>query len=503
VSSPRYLVLRQLAVPALLLAALCVLAYFDTEIVSHFGSHLPDRAVIWLGDLLGVALWVAVAIFITRLVRVIVWDTVVAHAIGAPVPHLLKDVGAFIIFAIAACGMVHYVFDKSLTGFLATGGVIGLVLGMALQSVILDAFTGIVLNIERPYSIGDWIGLQNGEKETVFGKVAEVNWRATRVLTDDGNLVLVPNRNVGTWTITNYSRPSPRRKVYARFCLEFSAAPARALRVLYNGALAAAHPEGPLADPPPVALIQEATLQGLVYSIEYWQSGHSALSGPASRLHEGVLRHLAAAGLPLAHPKLDQFNVPPKARALDATAAEDRAALFERVEFFKALPADDRTAIAAGAVHRAFRAGETVLQRGDPGSSMFVLLEGIFEVRVDLRGDGSSVKVGQLHAGDIFGEMSLLTGEPRSATVAAVTPASAWEVTREEIEPLLKRDPHLANVLAHLVAERRLRTDRAREAMDSAGASNAAAQLEGEILIKLKRFFSNVFSGSRSPTGKP
>jgi branched-chain amino acid transport system substrate-binding protein len=178
VSSPRYLVLRQLAVPALLLAALCVLAYFDTEIVSHFGSHLPDRAVIWLGDLLGVALWVAVAIFITRLVRVIVWDTVVAHAIGAPVPHLLKDVGAFIIFAIAACGMVHYVFDKSLTGFLATGGVIGLVLGMALQSVILDAFTGIVLNIERPYSIGDWIGLQNGEKETVFGKVTEVNWRA-------------------------------------------------------------------------------------------------------------------------------------------------------------------------------------------------------------------------------------------------------------------------------------------------------------------------------------
>lgn len=86
----------------------------------------------------------------------------------------------------------------------ATSGVIAIILGLALQSTLSDVFSGVVLNFSRPYRPGDWINLDGGTE----GRVIEMNWRATHVLTGRRDLAIVPNSTIAKSKIVNASSPS-------------------------------------------------------------------------------------------------------------------------------------------------------------------------------------------------------------------------------------------------------------------------------------------------------
>lgn len=477
--------LRRLRGPLLVLVLLLAPTAVWPELFAQLGDTLDSTARV-ARRVLAAGIWLAGAWLVVRLVDAIVWDGLVAPRLGGKVPGLLKDVVAAGIFALALTGVLALVFDLDVTGFWATSGVVGLVLGFALQSMIADVFSGIALNVDRPFQLGDWVRLSNRAREHIIGEVVESNWRSTRLRCVDGTLVVVPNGWIAREIVTNLTRPRVESRFDMRFCLDFDVPVERALRILEAGVRSA---RGVLADPAPKVRVYGPTRTGVEYEIRYWL--RCAETSPSKGRHAvacAVLDQLHRAGLSLAYDKHDVYTAAMPPRQLDIRA--DREKILHRVELFADLEPEEAHTLAAAMREVRHGRGEDVVRHGEQGDSMYILVEGLMEVWVpsgrvpDAKGP---VLVGQIRAGEFFGEMSLLTGEPRSATVRAATEVVAFEVRKTDLEPLLLARPALAGVITAKVAERRLRSQRRLAEADAPPPTAQETQaLAAQILGKMR-----------------
>lgn len=490
---------RELFLPTLLLLAFSLTWIYEGEIMRTVALRAYGSAQGGLDVALQIGLWLAAAYFAFSVIRVLVLDGVVAGAIGGPTPHLLRDVIGLVMLVLAVTGIARFVFGWEITAFWATSGAVGLVIGLALRPVILDVFSGLTINLDRSYRIGDWLNVENGRDGAINGEVVEISWRATRLRTVEGNLVLVPNSQMGTRILTNYSRPLPHCRMTVTICLDFSIPVERVRRVLLGGIQSMIHPEGPLAEPAATVMVEGTSDLGVVYRIDYWQVDRSGPTQPRSRVFEGVLRHLHAAGITPAYPKRDIFTAPLMARQFDGRTMADRVTLMRRIDLFASLPDERLQALAAGLVPRLFAAGDTVVRRGEAGASMFVLMEGLLEVRTEVTGRGAGQPLAVIQPGEFLGEMSLLTGEPRMATVVAITEAMTWEITKAQMEPLLRSDPPLAGVLARVLAERQAKNALAHGTSETVSKQHTERTAR-EILSRIVAVFRSVYDAlSRTP----
>src|SRR5271165_6002096 len=148
---------------------------------------------------LKIAWWLGAAWFLVALVRAVVIFE------GRPRDgKLVQDILSALVYLTAAFAIIAYVFDLPIQGLLATSGVIAIVLGLALQSSLNDVFSGLVLSLSHPYKAGDWIKIDGGTE----GRIVELNWRATHVLTARQDLAIVPNSTIAKSKIVNLNFPS-------------------------------------------------------------------------------------------------------------------------------------------------------------------------------------------------------------------------------------------------------------------------------------------------------
>ena len=178
--------------PTLLFAAFAAGALFAPDLLDRIGAGgLRLREL--LGNGIHIGLWLSGAYLIVRLLNHLLWEGFVARLIERPVPRLLRDSLAIVVFLLAVAGIVGLEFGQPVIGIWATSGAIGIVLGIALRSIILDIFTGLAVNFDHSYRIGDWIELVERALPPIRGKVVEINWRTTRLETEDKRTMVVPN----------------------------------------------------------------------------------------------------------------------------------------------------------------------------------------------------------------------------------------------------------------------------------------------------------------------
>jgi small-conductance mechanosensitive channel/CRP-like cAMP-binding protein len=441
----------------------------------------------------GAGAWLAGAWLLTRLVEAVFWDRFVARRLGGAVPALLKSVGAVVVFLLACGGFIGVTLGYSVTGFWATSSVVGIIVGLALQSMIADVFSGIAINVDRPFAIGDWVRLQpRGSNDPITGQVVEVSWRATRLRTIDNVTHVVPNNLLSLLVVTNLSLPEPTSRFELKVCVDFSVASERVLRIL-NAAVRSV--EGVLEDPAPKARIDDVGRDGVVYHVHYWL--RPDVVSPHKGRHlvsESILQNLAAAGIALAHPKQD-LHVGAM-RRIELDLDRDRVALVKRIALFESLEDDEVAGIAATMGQRRFEPGDLVIERDADGDSMFFVVEGLLEVLVPVEGREDLLRVGQMAAGDFFGEMSLLTGAPRSATVRALADTVAFEITRDDIHELVTGRPDVARRISRIVAERQAEGASAR---DRAATPHSDSDPTATVAEKIFARISGFFSGGRHP----
>ena len=262
------------------------------------------------------------------------------------------------------------------------------------------------------------------------------------------------------------------------------------MRVLNAGATSATGRLGLLADPAPHVIIGRITPIGIEYLIRFWIDAHQITPPQArSMILIGVLDHLDRAGLTPAIPKQDMFVARMPTRQLSHESEEDRVALLAKVELFaQALAGDERAALARDMRLVLLKPGEIVMREGDSGQSMFVLAEGLLHVEARDAG-GRQARVNQIRPGQVVGEMSLLTGEPRSATVIADTNAAAFEITKAAFAPILGARPEIAEALSTVIAARRLGLSDALSATAPEAVRREATHLSRNVLGAMLRFF--------------
>ena len=494
--------LQELWVPLSVAAIFITAGLYQQELLVKLGIATIAQFRLVFPYALGIGIWLSLAYLVNRLLAITFWNPLNRRV---PVPRLLRDVTALLIYLMAVTGIVGVVFGKPVAPFWAASGAGAIIVGLALRNVILDIFIGLALNFDRAFEIGDVIMLAGGPA----GRVVELNWRTTRLLTSDGNLVVIPNGKLGELIMTNLSRPEPTSEFELSVFLDFEVPPDRALRVLTAAVRSVVGRAGILDQPEPTARIRGIALQGVEYKIKYYQDPRQAGPGgtPADALkasskaqHEvwrAVLDQLHRGGIQPATPKQDVFHAARPQRQLHTHSLADRVALLARVELFQGLTVEERTQLSGDMRERIFQEGETVIQLGDDGDSMFILCEGLLEVRIALR-QGHTERVARLQAGMFFGEMSALTGEPRSALVVAATDALVFEISKEHIAALIHNRSELAEMIAQVVTDRKLRNTEAIAEANLQVLATEKTSMTAQLVGRMLAFF-----GLKTRLGKP
>ncbi len=430
----------------LLMPGLAVLLGFGAHALVAVLALAPGSvALVMLHAGTGIAAWLSLAWWCSRLAGILL----VAQ------PRLLSDLIAVALFAAAAVIITLVVLRWPATGLIATSSVMLAVLGFALRNIFSDVFAGIALGLEHPFGIGDWIDTADGH----VGRVVGISWRATRLVTREGTVITVPNGQVAGNRLISYGGAvSGRYRTVLRISLDAALPVERAKRILLSAALDAGRD---LPDLDPDVLLADCEDGAAIYALRFHVSDYGAEPMCRDAVSAAVLRALNGIGLELNRPARDVRVLRPASKL----ARPRRDSLLRNVDLFRPFTDEERGELARLMREGIFRAGEVVMRQGDVGQSLFVLAEGALDVRIP-REDGEEVAVARLVHGAVFGEMSLVTGQPRSATVVAVTEAVVFELGRRELDPVLRRRPELLEALATIMAERQAQNIEERRAPD-------------------------------------
>ena len=409
------------------------------------GAYLDIVAQIglWLG-----AAWLLVRALGMALRRYAAWR----RRTGKEVPflesgrHLLIDVVGLLIFIGALFGIVGVVLHQPISGLLATSGLFAAILGFALQRMIADVFSGLALTVERPFAIGDWIELGPG----VAGKIITANWRAVHLETVEGRAIVIPNSQLANERFVNVNAPERLFRLKRTICLDYGAPGERVVEILQSAMEAT---EGVRSTPAPLVLIDELDERGVVYSMNFWVNDYPEQFPIAREVVITALRFLDQAGFVPAYPKRDIAMSQATPRQIQRHI--DLPAILGRVPLLSRLDAEPTRRLADGAHLHEFPRDTIIVGEGDPGASLYIVVAGILDVsRADI--GGLRRPIGRLQPGEVFGEMSLLTGAPRSATVRAASPVTLVEISKEHLQPIFEAYPLLIEQLAEIEAARLL-----------------------------------------------
>lgn len=469
--------------PALVVAAFGFAAWYQHEIFDQLRLGAWRQLQLVLPYVIQIGVWMSLAYLITRILDVTLWDQL---ALRWPVPKLLRDVTKLVIFGLAISGVVSVVFDQPIGAFWAASGAVGIVVGLALRNVIVDIFMGLAINFDRPFEIGDYVSFID-KSETMEGRVVELGWRTTRLINGSEKLLILPNGRLGSLTILNFSRPSPVGEMACFVSLEAGVPPERALRLLTAGVMSVVGRTSVLPSPPPRVRVMGMTGSNVDYKIVY--SFDPREGGPGktrSAILQAVLKQLHFAGLQYAIvPSLLQN--PRKHPANESR--EELAALLGRTELFRDFDDTARLHLADGIRPRRLPAGAVVIRAGDSQASMFVVAEGFLRVTIPApEGDGE-LEVGSLDGGSFFGEMSALTGAPRTATVTAVTDVLLLELQAELFGSLIDTRPEVVELLGVAIAERQSTNSALLAQAGTAAVEVASRGLVQDVIDRIVRFF--------------
>lgn len=411
---------------------------------------------------------------------------------GRPaIPQLVRDLGAWIAVAVGVVIGAAWFFDADPKGLALPSAVVSAVLGFALQDVLKNVFAGLALQTEQPFDIGDWIVL-DGEARQVL----EMSWRSTHLRNTLGVEFREPNANLVVAEIVNYGSGLRPVGLAVRVRVAYGAPP----RLVKDSLVAAAHEApGVVADPAPSALVVGFAESAVEYEVRFWTRGVDGIA----RLRDTVLSRIWY------QLQRDGWTIPFPIRTVQVESArsiqaDKRAwrtaraeALLARTDLFAALAPEVRSRLAEAAELGYYDAGERLVVEGQEGDSLMLLSRG--SVSVTKAGDDlgtTSVSLAVLREGAYFGEMSLLTGAPRSATVTAEGAVEVFVLDREALEPILAADPAIAESLSKVLAERMAAT--AARFEDRREAARRTEVSDHQTLLRRIRSFFRL--GHRSET---
>jgi CRP-like cAMP-binding protein len=359
--------------------------------------------------------------------------------------------------------------------------VVTLVLGLALQNVLGDLFSGIVLQLERPFEQGDWIQVEDEE-----GEVVEFNWRATRLNTRGNIGVVIPNSVVAKAEIRNLNLNTPHAAVDRYVGTEYREPPNRIKSALLEAILQSADV---VQQPAPQVWTHEYGDSAIIYRLRFWVRDFHRTPQIADEVMTNVWYAFKRHDITIPWPIRNVYM-----REEEATTPEQQADtvqdLLRQVDLFTPLSAEQLRMLAEKLHPVFFGRGEVLIRQGDEGDSFFVIQQGRVQVSVTSEGGTEEVPVATLGPRDFFGEMSLLAGDRRTATVRALEDTRVVVVDKDTFAGIIQENPAVAAEMATIYYTRTEELTGARQlAVDLDAPEEDADGGERALLRRIQRFF--------------
>jgi len=459
--------------------------------VPEFAGQLGPWYTVEVGHWLVIGSVVSVTLLIDGLIRHFYWMRYLQRRLNRETPALIQDILTIALFLLGLSVGLWWQEGFSFTGFITASGATAIVLGIALQTVIQDLFSGLSINLDGSYSLGDWLTIYSDQMpEPIYGRVTHMTWRSTFLALDDGRRVMVPNHIATANPVMNHSRPADAKRLSVEFGIDARMPADRVIDMLLGEAFKAARRPGLARTPEPSVVLTRLTPDSMMYEVRFYFHPDqiepaSAKSIVLTAIQDVILQNRMPQ--PVTQIELAQ----PPDLDLAFGQQEIRSALHHATLFSNVLNEEQSKELANLCRVVDFPRGTNLMQQGDAGASMFIILEGAARVSV-LGANNDPREVAVLATGDVVGEMSLMTGAPRNATVTALTRVRVLEITKGPVGELLDRSPELLQRFSHVLAKRE------QERAAIAQRVIQVTAVEQDLMAKMRAFFSRVI-GSDTP----
>ncbi len=433
--------------------------------------------------------WVTLCELFTaiNLVVLVIFDLTLP-SLDLELPSIVSDIAV----GLAYVGAVWVVLPKEWASHvLATSTVVGVVLTISLQTTLGNILGGIALQLDGSIHVGDWIQLDNGRQ----GRVREIRWRHTLVETRDWDTIIVPNASLlgMSFFLLGKRQDKPiAHRMWVYFNVDLRYSPTTVIEAVRE-ALHTAPIDNVAPDPPPSIICydfcKDPRTSAIQYAARYWLTD-LALDDPTSSLvRMRIYAALRRAGIPLARPTETLFVSDEESDEARLAAGRKRnLEALRSIELFAKLNEQELAWVTDRLKYAPYTAGETITRRGAVAHWLYILVHGSVEVRARVDG-GPARAVNTIEAPGFFGEMGLLTGEPRGADVVSLTHVDCYRLDKAGFEEVLHKRPQLAETLASTLAKRRTELLGVIEGMDAEARRVREATEQTRILSSIQKFF--------------
>lgn len=388
---------------------------------------------------------------------------------------LLRTVLSIVIYIIAFSIIFQAQYPAINLGSIFAGSAIfGIVVGLALQDTLGNLFAGIALQADQPFLVGDVVNITNRGT----GVVENVSWRGVKIRTFQNKLLLISNSVLGKELI----EVAPKGNLNARlvnFSTLYANSPAKTVQVARDAVRLTENVSPKIR---PVVRIRNLGNSGIEWEVKYWLEDYTKHNDTDALIRQRLWYAFQREKIEFSYPtRTIHVETKPQDTAFDEHVNAVTEQL-NRVDIFAPLSDEETERLAQLSRIRVYAPGEAIVRKGQEGSSMFVVLRGSVEVQIPV--NGKTNVINKLRENDFFGEMSLLTGEPRTATVVAIEETEVLRITKDALKPIFEANQDLVNTIGELVEERRqLLTSLSEKGTESEEA------VEKGVLRSIRRFF--------------
>ena len=419
-------------------------------------------------------------------------------------PRILEDI--VVMIACIAWGLVRLrVAGADFSGIVATSAVITAVIGFSMQDTLGNIVGGLAVQLDNSVRIGDWLKIDD-----LTGRVVDMRWRSTSIETRNGETVVVPNSVLMKGKFLVLGRRTGealawRRQVF--FNVDLGTPPARVIPVI-EAAINEAEIANVGKHPSPSCVLLDFEHGYGRYGLRYWLTDLMVDDPTDSTVRTHIYTALQRNGMRIAvgehNVRLTRVDEQHQA-AVQARELARRVNALRRVDLFRLFRDDEIRQVAESLVYTPFARGDVITRQGNVAHWLYILASGEADVSVETgSGSGSSGGavdrngsngggngggrrvVSQLRGGSYFGEMGLMTGAARTATVTARTDVECYRLDKMAFQDIIAARPEIAEEISRVMMARRGELDVA--AMHTANAHDSE-HLRSHLLERMRRFF--------------
>ena len=467
---------------AILLFAISLIGLLAAAALLSSGVSIANSAYKWVTWVSRLLLWIA----FVNVASVFVFE-VFLDALRLKPPRIMRDLLIALTYIVIAITILSR--DVDLTGIIATSAVLTAIIGLSFQDTLGNMMGGMALQMERTIGVGDWIKFDGQE-----GLVREIRWRHTSVETRNWDTIVIPNSALMKAHVTVLGRREgqPRQhRQWVYFNIDFRYSPAEVIDAVETALRAEPIPNVALQPEPNCILMDFKESYGS-YAVRYWLTDLAVDDPTNSVVRTRIYFALRRAEIPLSIPAHSLFVTEEDQSRLERKRAEEieeRITALKGVELFQTLTDEERRSLASRLRVAPFVRGEAITRQGAVAHWLYLITRGDVEVRVSIA-ENLSEQIAVLHQGGFFGEMSMMTGEPRSATVIALTDVVCYRLDKEAFNDILTNRPEIAEDMSEQLARRRVELEAAREGLNEEAMQARMRYHQGDLLQRIRRFFT-------------